>query len=86
MQLPRQTLARWIELVADWLWPVYEQIRSGMLAGGYVQVDETPIDYTLRKWEQLEVFQQDGRVELEQNLTTARSLCSTLISTDNRER
>jgi transposase len=25
--------------------PIYEQIRTGVMAGGYVQVDETPIDY-----------------------------------------
>jgi transposase len=43
--LPRQTLARWVELSADWLRPIYEQIRTGVLAGGYVQVDETPIPY-----------------------------------------
>lgn len=45
VNLPRQTLARWVELAADWLQPVYQQIRTGVLAGGYVQVDETPIDY-----------------------------------------
>jgi transposase len=43
--LPRQTLARWVELAADWLRPIYDHIRTGVLAGGYVQVDETPIDY-----------------------------------------
>jgi transposase len=43
--LPRQTLARWVELAADWLRPIYEQIRTGVLGGGYVQVDETPIAY-----------------------------------------
>jgi transposase len=43
--LPRQTLARWVALAADWLQPIYEQIRTGVMAGGYVQVDETPIDY-----------------------------------------
>ncbi len=43
--LPRQTLARWMDLAADWLQPVYDQIRVGVLAGGYVQVDETPIEY-----------------------------------------
>ena len=37
--LPRQTLARWVELAAGWLnQPVYEQIRTGVLAGGYVQM------------------------------------------------
>lgn len=45
INLPRQTLARWMELAADWLQPIYESIRTGVMAGGYVQVDETPIDY-----------------------------------------
>jgi len=45
VQLPRQSLARWIELAADWLKPIYEHIRTGVMAGGYVQVDETPIAY-----------------------------------------
>ena len=45
VELPRQTLARWVGLAADWLRPVYEQIRTGVMAGGYIQVDETPIEY-----------------------------------------
>jgi hypothetical protein len=45
VHLPRQTLARWVALAADWLQPIYEAIRTGVLAGGYVQVDETPINY-----------------------------------------
>lgn len=45
INLPRQTLARWVELCADWLQPIYEQIRTGVLAGGYAQVDETPVAY-----------------------------------------
>jgi len=45
INLPRQTLARWVELAADWLKPIYENIRTGVMAGGYVQVDETPINY-----------------------------------------
>jgi transposase len=45
VHLPRQTLARWVALAADWLKPIYENIRTGVMAGGYVQVDETPIDY-----------------------------------------
>jgi transposase len=40
VELPRQTLARWLELAADWLRPIYETMRTGVLAGGYVQVDE----------------------------------------------
>jgi len=43
--LPRQTLTRWVELVSRWLKPIYEQIRTGVLGGGYVQVDETPVEY-----------------------------------------
>jgi transposase len=45
VHLPRQTLARWVELAADWLRPIYETIRTGVLGGGYVQIDETPIRY-----------------------------------------
>jgi transposase len=45
VHLPRQTLARWVGLAADWLKPIYQQIRTGVLGGGYVQVDETPIRY-----------------------------------------
>ena len=43
--LPRQTMARWVGLAADWLKPVYEEIRAGILSGGYVQIDETPVRY-----------------------------------------
>ena len=45
VHLPRQTLARWVALAAEWLQPIYAEIRTGVLAGGYVQVDETPINY-----------------------------------------
>jgi transposase len=45
VHLPRQSLTRWVELVSDWLKPIYEQIRTGVMGGGYVQVDETPVDY-----------------------------------------
>jgi transposase len=45
LNLPRQTLARWVELAADWLRPIYEHIKTGVLADGYVQIDETPVDY-----------------------------------------
>ncbi len=43
--LPRQSMARWLGLAADWLRPVYEHIHTGVMAGGYVQVDETPVEY-----------------------------------------
>ena len=41
--LPRQTMADWIALTAEWLEPVYREMRRGLLAGGYVQADETPV-------------------------------------------
>jgi transposase len=43
--LPRQNLAHWMGLCADWLRPIYEVIRTGVMGGGYVQVDETPVPY-----------------------------------------
>jgi transposase len=43
--IPRQSMARWLGLAADWLKPIYEQINSGVMAGGYVKIDETPIEY-----------------------------------------
>ena len=43
--LPRQTMAEWVELAAEWLKPVYRQIQQGILKQGYLQVDETPIRY-----------------------------------------
>jgi transposase len=45
VQIPRQTMAQWMGLAADWLRPIYETIRTGVLGGGYMQVDETPIAY-----------------------------------------
>jgi len=45
INLSRQTLANWVELCAGWLLPIYEQIRTGVMAGGYAQVDETPVAY-----------------------------------------
>jgi transposase len=45
VNLSRQSLTRWVELASEWLKPIYEQIRTGVMGGGYVQVDETPVDY-----------------------------------------
>jgi transposase len=45
VSLSRQNMARWMGMVADWLKPIYEIIRTGVMGGGYVQVDETPIRY-----------------------------------------
>ncbi len=43
--LPRQTLARWMELAADSLGIIYRHLVSGVVAGDYIQMDETPIEY-----------------------------------------
>jgi transposase len=43
--LPRQTMAEWVGLAADWLRPIYDHLRAEVFAKGYVQVDETPIRY-----------------------------------------
>ena len=43
--IPRQTLAQWMALAADWLRSIYEHIRLGVLDSGYMQVDETPVRF-----------------------------------------
>ncbi len=43
--LRRQSLVDWVEQVARWLQPIYEVMKRGLLRGGYLQVDETPIRY-----------------------------------------
>jgi len=43
--LPRQTMAEWVGLAADWLKPIYDAIRGEVFSRGYVQIDETPIRY-----------------------------------------
>lgn len=43
--LSRQTLDGWVMLTAEWMRPIYEEIRKSVLEGGYIQVDETPIRF-----------------------------------------
>jgi transposase len=43
--LPRQTLTRWVGLASEWFKPIYDQVCAGVVSGGYVQVDETPVEY-----------------------------------------
>jgi len=45
VNLPRQSMARYMGLCADWLRPIYDAIGKEVLSGGYAQVDETPISY-----------------------------------------
>jgi len=41
--IPRQQMIQWAEQMAIWLRPVYDAMWRQMLAGGYLQVDETPV-------------------------------------------
>ncbi len=41
--IPRQQMVQWVESIATWLRPVYDAMWRVMLAGGYLQVDETPV-------------------------------------------
>lgn len=45
LYLPRQTMARGVELAATWLKPVVQEITREQMAGGYVQIDETPVKF-----------------------------------------
>lgn len=45
VSLTRQTLCEWVGVAAGWLRLIYEEIRREVLAGGYAQVDETPLRY-----------------------------------------
>lgn len=45
VKLAPQSMVRWVEVVADWLKPIYCYMRQELLAGSFVQVDETPINY-----------------------------------------
>jgi hypothetical protein len=42
-QISRQTMADWIRMTAECLEPLYKYMCRGLLAGGYIQADETPI-------------------------------------------
>ena len=43
--LSRQTMANGVALVAEWLRPVVRAMEAEQFAGGYVQIDETPVKY-----------------------------------------
>ena len=45
VKLPRQMLAEWVGQGAFWLKPIYDEMKRGLLAGHYLQADETPIRY-----------------------------------------
>ncbi len=43
--LHRQTLCRWMWIGANWLQLLYDEIRQNLWKAGYVQLDETPVEY-----------------------------------------
>lgn len=45
VELSRKTMGCWVEQAAELLKPVYRSIREVLLAGHYLQADETPIRY-----------------------------------------
>ena len=38
--LPRQTMARWMAMIAFWLTGIWKEIEKEVLADGYVECDE----------------------------------------------
>lgn len=45
VEIPRNTMARWIDFVADSLKMIYLCMAEELFSGDYLQVDETPIKY-----------------------------------------
>jgi transposase len=43
VNFPRTTLCGWIEKAAQWLQPIVREMKRDLLAGDYLQVDETPV-------------------------------------------
>jgi transposase len=43
VNFPRQTLCDWVEKGAQWLQPIVREMKRELLAGDYLQVDETPV-------------------------------------------
>lgn len=43
VHFPRQMLSDWVEHGARWLQPVVRQMKAELLAGDYLQADETPV-------------------------------------------
>ena len=43
VNFPRQMLCDWVEHGARWLQPIVRQMKAELLAGDYLQVDETPV-------------------------------------------
>lgn len=48
--ISRKTMADWVEVVANWLKPLYNYLKADLLSGDYLQIDETPIRYLNREF------------------------------------
>jgi transposase len=44
-RLSRQAMSDWIEAVSQWFEPIYGLMRKELLGGGYIQADETPVNF-----------------------------------------
>ena len=40
LDIPRQTMVRWLAMAVQWLKPIHDHIRTEVMSGGYVQTDE----------------------------------------------
>jgi transposase len=47
--ISRQTMVDWIEQLCFWFAPIYQEMKKELLAGSYLQVDETVIRYLDRE-------------------------------------
>jgi len=45
VDISRSTMAEWVEHLAEWLKPIYNVMKEELLAGNFLQIDETPIRY-----------------------------------------
>ena len=45
VKLARQTMGGWVAVAADWLSPIYREMKTSLVGGNYLQADETPIRY-----------------------------------------
>ncbi len=45
LDIPRQTMVRWLAMAVQWLKPIHDHIRTEVMSGGYVQTDETPVKF-----------------------------------------
>jgi len=43
VEIPRPQMVQWVDHIAGWLRPIYEALWQDMKAGGYLQIDETPV-------------------------------------------